>query len=85
MKKTKITIRKRVEGEVEFNDGEFAEIQTTGAAGIEEEILLDTIQIQRTDTEYTADEFKRRFSVGTAVNICTTTEITNQSGHSRAS
>jgi hypothetical protein len=31
MKKTKIIIRKRVEGEVEFNDAEFAEIQTTGA------------------------------------------------------
>jgi hypothetical protein len=79
MKKTKITIRKRVEGEVEFNDGEFAEIQTAGTSGIEEGLLLDTIQIQRDDTGHTTEEFKRRFLVGTAVNICTTIEITNQS------
>ncbi len=33
---------KRVEGEVEYNDGEFAEVMTIGIEGIEEGLLLET-------------------------------------------
>jgi len=35
MEKTRIVSQKRVHGEVESNDGEFAEIQTVGIEGIE--------------------------------------------------
>lgn len=46
---------KRVEGEVEYNDGEFAEVMTIGIEGIEEGLLLETTQIHRYDTENTPD------------------------------
>jgi len=67
---------KRVEGEVEYNDGEFAEIQTIGIEGIEKNRCLETIQIHRGDTENTPEEFQRRFPVGLMLGILTTTEIT---------
>ena len=67
---------KRVEGEVEYNDGEFAEIQTVGIEGIEKNLLLETMQLRRCDTENTPDEFQRRFAVGMRLGILTTTEIT---------
>jgi hypothetical protein len=35
MEKTRIVSHKRVQGEIEYNDGEFAEIQTVGIEGIE--------------------------------------------------
>ena len=54
-------VTKRVEGEVEFNDGEFAEIQTYGIEGIEKDLLLKTVQIHREDTEDTSDDFKGDF------------------------
>jgi hypothetical protein len=38
-------IRKRVEGKVEYNDGDFAEVQTVGTEDIEKDLLLDTIQL----------------------------------------
>ena len=69
-------VTKRVEGEVEFNDGEFAEIQTYGIEGIEKDLLLKTVQIHREDTEDTSDEFQRRLPVGTLLEIITTTEFT---------
>ena len=34
-----MVVRKRVEGRIEYNDGEFAEVQTVGIEGIEEKIL----------------------------------------------
>jgi hypothetical protein len=68
--------RKRVEGEVEYNDGEFAEIQTIGVEGIEKNLCLETIQIHRCDTENTPEEFQRRFPVGMRLGVMTTTEIT---------
>ena len=71
-----MTVTKRVEGEVEFNDGEFAEIQTYGIEGIEKDLLLKTVQIHREDTEDTSDEFQRRLPVGTVLEIITTTEFT---------
>jgi hypothetical protein len=42
-----IVFREQVHGEVEFNDGEFAEIQTVGIEGIEKDLLLQTIQVHR--------------------------------------
>ena len=71
-----MTVTKRVEGEVEFNDGEFAEIQTYGIEGIEKDLLLKAVQIRREDTEDTSDEFQKRLPVGTVLKIITTTEFT---------
>jgi hypothetical protein len=76
MEKNQMIVRKRVEGQVEYNDGEFAEIQTIGIEGIEKDLWLDTIQIHRRDTEKTPDEFQGRFPVGMRLGIVTTTEIT---------
>jgi hypothetical protein len=52
MEKTRIVSHKRVQGEIEYNDGEFAEIQTVGIEGIEKDLLLETIQVHRGDTSY---------------------------------
>ena len=67
---------KRVEGEVEYNDGEFAEVLTIGIEGIEQDLLLDTIQIHRCDTQDTPEDFKRRFPVGTRLSIVTSIDVT---------
>ena len=64
-----------VEGLVEFNDGEFAEVQTYGIEGIEKDLLLRVVQICLRDTGNTSEEFQRRFPVGTRVEIVTSTEI----------
>ena len=69
-------VTKKVEGEVEFNDGEFVEVQTYGIEGIEKDLLLKTVQIHREDTDDTSDEFQKRFPVGTVLQITTTTELT---------
>ena len=37
MEKTEMAIRKKVEGRVDYNDGEFAEVQTVGIEGIEQD------------------------------------------------
>ena len=50
MEKTEMVIRKKVEGRVDYNDGEFAEVQTVGIEGIEQDLLLETIQIHADDT-----------------------------------
>jgi hypothetical protein len=76
MTKTMIVIRKRVEGQVLYNDGEFSEIQTNGIEGIEEGLLLNKIQTHREDTSDTPEEFQRRFPIGMWVDIMTITEIT---------
>ena len=51
MEKTRIVSHKPVHGEVEANDGEFAEIQTAGIEGIEKELKrtlpLETLQVHR--------------------------------------
>ena len=67
---------KRVEGKVDYNDGSFAEVFTYGIEGIEKNLLLETIQIHREDTEDTPEEFQQRFPVGTTLSILTTTEVT---------
>ena len=76
MEQTRMVVRKRVEGRIDYNDGEFAEVQTVGIEGIEQDLLLKTIQIQREDTNDTPDEFQRRFPVGMWLDILTTTDIT---------
>jgi len=68
--------RKRVDGNVEYNDGEFAEVMTIGIEAIDEGLLLEAIQIHRCDTKDTAEDFRRKFSVGTRLSIVTITEIT---------
>ena len=42
-----MVIRKKVKGVVEFNDGDFAEVQTVGIEGIEKNLLLWKIQLHR--------------------------------------
>ena len=68
-----VTNRKKVRGEVLYNDGDFAEIQTIGTEGIERGLLLGTIQIYRSDTA-DAVVFQRRFKIGTRLYISTTIE-----------
>jgi len=67
---------KRVEGEVDYNDGEFAEVKTIGTEGIEKDLWLGTMQIHRPNTDDSAEEFRKRFPVGMVLEIVTTTEIT---------
>jgi hypothetical protein len=76
MEKTRMVVRKRVEGEVQYNDGDFAEVMTNGIKGIEKNLLLETIQIHCRDTENTPEEFQHRFPVGMWLDILTITEIT---------
>jgi hypothetical protein len=78
MEKIQMVVRKRVEGQIEYNDGEFAEIQTVGIEGIEEDLLLETIQLHRGDTHDTPEEFQHRFPVGVWLCILTTTEVTKK-------
>ena len=49
MEKNQMMTLKQVEGEVEYNDGELAEIQTVGTDGIEKNLLLETIQMHRSN------------------------------------
>jgi hypothetical protein len=69
-------VHQKLKGLVEYNDGQFAEVQTNGTEGLEKNLLLETIQIHREDTEDTPEEFQRRFPVGTRLDIETTTEFT---------
>jgi hypothetical protein len=66
---------KRVAGEVEYNDGLFAEVMTYGTEGIEKELRLETIQLHIDDTEDSPVEFQQRFPVGALLSILTITEI----------
>ena len=69
-------ITKKVAGEVDLNDGEFAEVKTIGIEGVENNLWLDTFQIHREDTHDTSDQFRRRLSIGMRLDIITTTRIT---------
>lgn len=69
----------RVEGAVNYNDGSVAEVQTYGIEGIEKDLLLETIQLHRGDTQDMPEQFQQRFPVGMTVRILTTTEL-NPSG-----
>jgi hypothetical protein len=76
MEKIRIVSQNRVNGEVEYNDGDFAEIQTVGIEGIEKDLLLETIQVHRDNTSYTCEQFQDKLPVGSWLNICTTIEVT---------
>jgi hypothetical protein len=76
MEKTQMITRQRVEGEVQYNNGEFAEVLTFGIEGIEKDLALETIQIHCEDTGDTPEQFRQRFPVGTTLSILTITEIT---------
>jgi hypothetical protein len=76
MEKTKMITRQRVEGEVQYNNGEFAEVLTFGIEGIEKDLALETIQIHCEHTGDTPEQFRQRFPVGTTLSILTITEIT---------
>jgi len=79
MKKMQMIVHKKVQGEVEYNDGQFAEVQTAGMEGIEKNLLLDTIQIHRSDTNDSPEDFQKRFPVGMLLDILTITEIAAKS------
>jgi hypothetical protein len=80
LEKRQVLIRKRVEGEVNYNDASFAEVLTYGAEGIDKSLPLDTIQIHREDTGDQPEKFQRRFPVGMTLSVLTTTELTVLSG-----
>jgi hypothetical protein len=69
MCKTVIINRKQIEGVVESNDGDFAEIETNGIDGLEEGLLLETVTIERNETKETPEQFQRRLQVGMRVDI----------------
>jgi hypothetical protein len=75
MERSSVTIQKRVEGQVVFNNGQFAEIETYGIDGIETGLFLDTIQVDRGATASDMRNFKRTFRRGTCLEISTTLEI----------
>jgi hypothetical protein len=76
MENTRIISEKRVHGEVECNDGEFAEIQTFGIDDIANNLLLEKIQIHRENTRFSSADFEAKFPVGSLLEICTTIEVT---------
>ena len=78
MDQTRMVVRKRVEGRVDYNDGELAELQIVGIEGIELDLWLETIQLHREDTNDMPDEFRCRFPLGMWLDILTITVITTQ-------
>jgi hypothetical protein len=58
MKQVRVISQKRVHGEVQYNDGEFAEIQTVGIEEGEENLLLETIQVHRQDMSCSCAQFR---------------------------
>ena len=67
--------RKRIQGEVVYNDGEFAEVETYGLEVYEEDLFLNTIQLHVEDTGDTPEQFRQRFPVGMWLHIWTTLEV----------
>jgi hypothetical protein len=83
MSKIQLTIRKRVEGQVQCNQGDFAEIVTHGISGIDTGLIVETIQISRYDTSDGTKEFRRKFRVGTLLDIMTTVDFRSTSRSAR--
>ena len=73
MENTIALTKKRVFGRVKFNEGWYAEIETFGIEGVEKNILLDTIQVDR--EEMTEEQFRQEFRVGSILDITTSTEV----------
>jgi hypothetical protein len=69
-------VTKKIEGEVSYNDGEFAEVNTIGIEGIEKDLWLGTMQIHLPSSDNSTEEFRQLFPVGMVLEIETTTEIT---------
>lgn len=82
MEETRIVVRKKTKGRVDYNDGEFAEVQIVGVEGIEEDLWLETIQVHRADTNDLPEEFRHRFPVGLWLDILTITDITAETAES---
>ena len=70
-----MVIESAVVGNILFNDGEFAEIQTVGKAGIGRGLLIETFQINRLQTNQTSKSFLYFFPVGMKIRIHTRMEI----------
>jgi hypothetical protein len=70
-----MVIGKEVRGVVEYNDGEFAEIQTVGIEGIEKNLLLCKIQLHRGDTHDSRQEFQHKYPVDTWLHMSTTIQV----------
>jgi hypothetical protein len=68
-------IRKRLAGKVQYNDGQFVEIQTVGTEGLEKSLLMETIQVDRSETADTPEQFQHRFPGGMWLEIWTTMEF----------
>jgi hypothetical protein len=66
---------KKMGGEVLYNDGKFAEIQTHGIEGPEEGLLLEILQAHIEDTTDTPEEFRQRFPVQKRLIVTTITEF----------
>jgi hypothetical protein len=75
MNEASLISNKRVQGEVRHNDGFFAVIQTVGIEGIEENLLLETIQVHVEDFDLSCEQFLERFPVGTWLDIRTTVAV----------
>ena len=71
-------IQQKMEGEVVFNDGDFAEIEVGGVEREEAGLFLKTMQAHREDTSDTGKEFRQRLGVGTMLDIVVTTEFRKQ-------
>jgi hypothetical protein len=59
-----MVMRKKVEGQIDYNDGEFAKVQTIGIKGIEKDLWLGTLQIHRRSTAKTHAIRPKNSSVG---------------------
>ena len=68
-------IRTRIAGEAQYSDGQSAGIQSVGTEGIDENLLLDTIQLHPEDADLTPEQFRHRFPVGIWLDIWTTIEV----------
>ena len=68
-------IREWLTGEIQHNDGELAEIQTVGTEGVEKDLILDTIQVHRSERIDTPERFQQRFPVGMCLDIRKTVEF----------
>jgi hypothetical protein len=76
MNRSRLVTRKRLKGQVEYNDGDFAEVQTCGIEGIEKNLRLQVMQLHVEDTNDTPEEFRQRFPAGMWLDIVTTIEVT---------
>jgi hypothetical protein len=65
----------QVLGQVQYNDGEVAEIQTWGLDGMHTGLPLERIQQERDDTDDEAEDFQHKVRVGALLDITTTVEI----------